>query len=249
MVRARRGGRAATDGDDVVTLAVRGGRTVVVEAGRVARFGRSSRVELPIAQVPEDALVSRRAGFVDRRDGRVAVANTSTSGKLMRLVPPSGAPFPLAPAARWSAPSGATSIELVGCVRSWVVELVVRTVRRTEPAEADGPTAATDMLVELTDAERLVLAAVCEPLLRVSAKTQPNGPSEAAPLLPGEMTPKAVARRLDGIVDKLIARNAPGLAEGRWRYGSLAHLAVDHGLVVPADVDLLAASRPPPRRP
>jgi hypothetical protein len=228
--------------DGQVTLTVRGGGTLDVEAGAVARFGRASAVDLAVGRSPEDLLISRVAGYVDRRGGRVRVANTSSSGKILRVVPPEGAPITLPAAALWSAPAGSTAVELPGRVMTWVVDLWVEATLRTGPATdiADDP--ATDLLADLSDEEREVLAAVCAPLLRVPTLSQPNGYNEAAALLPG-VTAKAIERRIDKLIERLVAVGTPGLAQGRWRIGSLAQLAVDHGLVVPADLDFLAARR------
>jgi hypothetical protein len=223
-----------------VTVTVRGTAPCVIDRGSVARFGRSSRVEAVIGRDPEDLLVSRTAGYVDHRSARVRIANTSTSGKLLRVVPPSGPPVPLAPAALWSAPVGMSTIEVPGRVRTWLVDVSVMATEETgPPSHVDGEPE-TDLVADLSDDERDALAAVCAPLLRVPAQSQPNGYAEAARLVPGASA-KAIERRLDKLAERLLERGTPGLAEGRWRLGSLAQLAVHHGLVVPADLDLLRA--------
>jgi len=223
-----------------VTIAARGATPCVVERGSVARFGRSSRVEVAVGRDPEDRLVSRVAGYVDHRDARVRIANTSTSGKLLRIVPPVGAPVSLPPATLWSAPVGSSVVEMAGRIQTWIVEVAVAATAVTRPPSRLTGEPATDLVAELTDDERAALAAVCAPLLRVPAQSQPNGYQEAAALVP-DMSAKAIERRLDKLSERLLEKGTPGLAEGRWRLGSLAQLAVHHGLVVPADLDLLAA--------
>jgi hypothetical protein len=225
------------------TLSLRGSDVTAVADRAVGRFGRSSTVELPVGLTPEDRLVSRRAGFVDCRATRVRLANTSSSAKPLRVVPPTGAPFVLPAGALWPLPPGATAIEVAGRIRTWIVDI---TVAGSGPlrATSDLDTApATDLVADPTDLEREALAAVCAPLLQIPSSDQPNSYEDAAALLP-RASAKAIARRLDKLTERLLEAGTPGLAEGRWRLGSLARVAVDHGVVVPADLDLLDARRP-----
>ena len=157
-------------------------------------------------------------------------------------MPGTGAPLLLPPAALWAPPAGSSVIELPGRVRTWILEVEVDTVTGTGPPVGITADPATDLVADLTDDERDALAAVCAPLLRVPAQSQPNGYAQAAALIPG-VSAKAIERRIDKLSERLLERGTPGLAEGRWRIGSLAQLAVHHGLVVPADLDLLAARR------
>ena len=240
MSEADPSGARATPGPAPVTVTARGAAPCVVERGAVARFGRSSRAEVVVGRDPEDLLVSRAAGYVDHRSARVRIANTSTSGKLLRIVPPSGPPVSLPAAALWPAPLGSSTVEIAGRIQTWLVEVTVASTDVTRPPSHLAGEPATDLVAELSDDERAALAAVCAPLLRVPAQSQPNGYEEAARLVPG-VSAKAIERRLDKLSERLLERGTPGLAEGRWRLGSLAQLAVHHGVVVPADLDLLAA--------
>ncbi len=118
----------------------------------------------------------------------------------------------------------------------------------TTPADdATGPGAATIGQVQLTPAQRLLLLALCEPILRGGLVGQSRIPSSAAAAARLGWPLTTFNRKLDNVCDKLDREGVPGLRGGAGRQATgrrarLVEHAVLSRLVTAADLVMLDAA-------
>lgn len=218
-------------------------------AARLA-FGRGRECEVRFAHDPEDDYVSRVAGRLELLDDAVLVRNTSTS-KVLHLQPHARAEITVAPL---------TAVAVLEC--RFVRVVVPGSYGTRHVLSVSGSTTATDpgggrtpAVVDLvgmtrepllTVRERLVLTALCEPLLAGGADRRPADYRAVAART--GLTQPVVRKVLDGVRERLSNEfGAPGLQSegsdvrrGAVNYGSaLAVWATSTGLVSLRDLERL----------
>jgi hypothetical protein len=225
-------------------LVTAGGRVWTVPPGSALTFGRGTDRDVRLGDEPLDDHVSRRAGTVAVEDAHVLVRNDSGTRPLLLQVP--GSEREIEPGEAVSLPrSRDFAVVLVG---GWGTRYELRVsvgaggavVR--PPERSAGPPTVTAGPVRVTPAQRRLLTALCEPLLR------PDG-RDAAPATYRQIgarlgrQPGYVRNVLKELREALAGAGVPGLLAAGGDEAALdfrrplAMWAIRTGAVTASDVD------------
>lgn len=221
----------------------------LVAQGRLA-FGRGKECDVRLAHDPEDDYVSRVAGRLELVDDAVLVRNTSTS-KVLHLQPHARAEITVSPL---------TAVAVLDCGFVRVVVPGSHGTRHLLSISSSDAASGADRRPEVVDLvgmtrepllsarERVVLAALCEPLL-VGGRDRRPADYRTVAARTGQTQP-VVRKLLDAVRERLSNEfGAPGLqgGDGATRHGSvnyssaLAVWATSTGLITQSDLEALDA--------
>jgi hypothetical protein len=209
--------------------------------GESLSVGRQSGCDLRIGSVdrgPEDLGVSRRAATISHAQGRLWVRNDSTT--LPVYVRPSlGQECVLERRGDMvSFAEPVVDVALEGQIKLYRIRIELPFAAGVT-ADAGPATVApaTRSRLPLTDRERRLLVALCEPLLRGAARAaRPASYKEVAERV--GLSDHTVRNALDALRERLIAIGIPGMV-GPDAKDNLARYAVRSGSVTPADLKVL----------
>lgn len=244
-------------GEKRVAIVRFGNRRWELSPGDELSFGRAEGRDLRLGHDPEDTWVSREAGTLVVLDHVVLVRNDSNSQPLLLQTFP-GPEYVLEPRGAVAAPGGEqVRVVVPGLWGSqYAMAVDVSRLRRADPRpdeSAEGvviavrATASPTLRLELTDRDRLYLAALCEPLLTLA------GPAATAATYKqiGERlgrSPRYVRNRLDALRNHLAVHGVPGMrsddeeeATQAGYVGALAMWAIRNKIVRLDDLDQLDA--------
>lgn len=217
------------------------GLQVRIEEGESVVVGRRSTCDVRVGSPepgPEDLGISRRAATVSLAQGRMWVTNDSTS-QAVTVCPATGATHILD--GRGDTVS-LTDAELDLIIEGRVLTYRISIERSYVPkpdVEDEPPTEAppTQSALPLSERERRVLTAICEPLLVSSTRNgRPATYGEASARL--HLAKHTVKNQMDALREKLICLGVPGIS-GADAKDALARYAVRCGSVTRADLGLL----------
>jgi hypothetical protein len=240
----------------------------VLIPGEAITFGRGNGHPLRLGHAPEDLRVPRFAGRLECRDDGVLVHNMSDKRTLVvRTFPgPEYEVLPLMIAG--THPHPIVKVILTGNGAEYHVTVDTRGLRAeplssVEPERATPSTVGFDRIDEIAYTDRLLLAALCLPLMtRYGAEAHVPSYQEMESILNGyghELKQKTIKNRLDRLRQWLVnERGVEGLlrVEGMTDMASNPHLvrelarwAILSGNVTDFDLDLLEESQAPRRPP
>ncbi|WP_250284533.1 hypothetical protein [Frankia sp. CiP1_Cm_nod2] len=151
----------------VVARIVAGGRRWNLAAGRRLTFGRAG-CDIPFGADPQDLLVSRRAGTLAESEGAIVISNTGRH-PLLLLTASGDTHHIVSPGTALSAGLAEFHIVAVGTDGERHQIGVVHHRRRQVHRDQD----TMQISVRLTQTERLLLVALCEPRLRTGDNHAP----------------------------------------------------------------------------
>ncbi len=178
----------------------------VRSAGQEISFGRSTDASLKLDRAEADRSLSRFAGTASFADNQWVLTNTASQGRLEVLIDggaqavldPGTAPFPLPP------PCHATL--RVRTVKDYVLDVIVQgEFLDIRLPEAEGGTTTVNVAdyLELTDRERLFLAALAEPRLTNPHAQAWTIPSTEALRERLDLSAKQIEKLLDSLAIKM----------------------------------------------
>jgi hypothetical protein len=212
-----------------------------VGEGESLSVGRQSTSDIRIGSPdpgPEDLGVSRRAATLSYAQGRIWIRNDSTSLPVF-VRPAVGQEHVLESRGDMVSVAGSrVEVAFEGQIRTYRVEIELHGEVTAEDAQGPETAApATQAALPLTERERRLLAALCEPLLTGSGReARPASYRQVAERL--GLSDHTVRNALDALREQLLNIGIPGMI-GAEAKDNLARYAVRSGSVTPSDLELL----------